>query len=158
MAIRNCAGHHRWMTAWLWIKVGTAMVGALALASVAGSSTMIEHREAGGAAVPSPSAGPNVIDFSGLRGIQFGGSMRVMKGTGIVSTSEPGCGPTFTGIREASPVFEGDRLVLIWAHAPLRTPEGVTVGTSLEDVRRAYPSAIQLARTCCYTTRASCRS
>ncbi len=132
------------MTGWLWIKLGT-MAGALALVSVASSTGVTESRgDQARLSAPARAADPNVIDFSGLRDIRFGASMSGLESTGVVSTADPACGPTFTDIKAASPVFEGDQLVLIWAHAPLRTPEGVMVGTSVDDVKRAYPSAIAL--------------
>ncbi len=98
-----------------------------------------------GATVTTRPADPNVIDFSGLRDIRIGASMAELVRTGVVTTADPVCGvASFASIPNASPVFERDRLVLIWAHAPLRTPEGVMVGTKLAEARRAYPSAIEL--------------
>jgi len=86
----------------------------------------------------------NVIDFAGVRGIAFGASLRELGAAGTVVTDTQACGPAFTAIETASPVFDADRLVLIWADPPLRTPEGVMVGTSVEEAKRAYPSAIEL--------------
>ncbi len=107
--------------------------------------------DAGGAKTTSspvtPSAAardPDVIDFGGLRDIRFGASLRALSAGGIVAVDGSACGPSFTGIPEASPVFDGDELVLIWANPPLRTPEGIMVGSSIEEARRAYPSGIEL--------------
>jgi len=133
------------MTRSLWVRVGSLVAGAVALVSVAGSTGWSPSRR-GEASTPAaaPTVDSNVIDFAGLRGIQFGASMGELEASGAVSTSEPACGPTFPDIKTASPVFDGDRLVLIWAHPPLRTPEGVTVGTSVAEAKRAYPSALAL--------------
>ena len=91
-------------------------------------------------------ADPDVIDFAGLRDIPIGASMRELTASGAVATANPGCGPAFTALPYASPVFDGDKLVLIWAHPPLRTPEGVMVGTTVDEARRAYPAAVELSR------------
>ncbi len=91
-------------------------------------------------------ADPDVIDFVGLRDILIGASMRELTASGVVATANPGCGPSFTALPYASPVFDGDELVLIWAYPPLRTPEGVMVGTSVDEARRAYPAAVELSR------------
>jgi len=91
-------------------------------------------------------ADPDVIDFVGLRDILIGASMRELTASGAVATANPGCGPSFTAVPYASPVFDGDDLVLIWAYPPLHTPEGVTVGTSVDEARRAYPAAVELNR------------
>jgi hypothetical protein len=48
------------------------------------------------------------------------------------------------GIEGASPVFEDNRLVLIWANPPLHTPEDVMVGSPMRVVRAAYPRGVTL--------------
>lgn len=118
---------HRW-----WISVGVALV---LLATLAGSPLP---------ATAVRTTDPEVIDFSGLGDIRFGASMRALEAVGVVSTSEPACGPTFTGTDAATPVFDQDRLVLIWAYAPIHTPEGIMTGSSVDQARRVYPSAVPL--------------
>jgi hypothetical protein len=81
----------------------------------------------------------------GLRGIEIGASKRDLVAAGKVSEEGP-CGPVFPDIPYASPVFDGDRLVLVWAHAPLRTPERISEGSSLAQARQAYPTAVELTR------------
>lgn len=90
--------------------------------------------------------GPDVIDFTGLRGIRFGDGLAQLSAQGVVSTAEPYCGSgySFTGIDAASPVFDQDRLVLVWADPPLHTPEDVSVGSPVDQARRAYPDALEL--------------
>jgi hypothetical protein len=96
-------------------------------------------------ATQAASRDPDVIDFGGLRDIRFGASLRQLTAAGVVAADDgAACGPRFTEIQEASPVFKGDELVLIWANPPLRTPEGIMVGSSLDEARQAYPSAISL--------------
>jgi hypothetical protein len=45
------------------------------------------------------------------------------------------------------PLFVDDRLVLLWLDAPVHTPEGVRVGSSVDEVHKAYPKATELAPT-----------
>jgi hypothetical protein len=47
-------------------------------------------------------------------------------------------------LEAASPVFDDDELVLIWAYPPLHTPENVMVGTPVLHVRAVYPAAVTL--------------
>jgi len=127
------------------------LAGALALVTVAGCGADAvgsqPNRPSGRAEAGAPlprSLDANTINFAGLRDIELGASLRELSAAGAVATEGPACGPTFTTISAASPVFDGDRLVLIWAHAPLHTPEGVMVGSSVAEVRQAYPSAVPL--------------
>jgi hypothetical protein len=96
---------------------------------------------------PAASSTPdNVIDFLGLPGLTIGSSLAELTAAGRVSTSNPGCGPAFTATENASPVFDADQLVLIWAYPPLHTPESIMVGTSVATARKAYPTAVELTR------------
>jgi hypothetical protein len=83
--------------------------------------------------------------MQGLRGIEIGATKADLVAAGLVSEEGP-CGPVFPDIPYASPVFDGDTLVLVWAHAPLRTPERISVGSTLAEARTAYPAAQELAR------------
>jgi hypothetical protein len=100
-------------------------------------------------ASPTPaqavSHGPEIVDFAGVQEIRFGDLKADLVGEGRLTAQREGCGPTFTNARELSPVFDGERLVLIWVNPPYRTPEGVTVGTPLSEALRRYPSAQPLA-------------
>ena len=89
--------------------------------------------------------GANVIDFHGLPGIAIGASLGELTTSGAITTTGPGCGPAFVAVQDASPAFDADKLVLIWAYPPLHTPEHVGVGSSIEDVRAAYPSSVNLS-------------
>lgn len=115
-----------------------------------------EPQANGAAPSPSPSpspastgsraADPNLITLRGIRDIEFGASMDALIATGQVQPEPGACGPSFPDLPNASPVFDAGRLVLIWAHAPLRTPERVMVGTPLAEARQAYPNAVELTR------------
>lgn len=97
---------------------------------------------------PAPYAitDPDVIDFTGARGVHFGETLTELVAAGFLSPtpSSVGCGRRFAGFGNADPVFEDDRLALIWAYPPLHTPEGVMVGTPLEQVKAVYPGAAPL--------------
>lgn len=97
---------------------------------------------------PSPPAGsrvdPDLVGFTGLPDIQIGASLRDLVAAGRVATPAAACGPAIVGHLGASPIFDGDRLVLLWANPPLHTVEGVMVGAPLDQVRRAYPDALDL--------------
>jgi hypothetical protein len=89
-------------------------------------------------------ASADVVDFDGVPGIAFGDTEAQLTSRGVVATPKDACGPRVVGRDELSPVFAGERLVLLWAYPPVATPEGVGVGTSVAAVRAAYPGAIAL--------------
>lgn len=95
-------------------------------------------------ASPAPSHGPQIVHFAGVQEIRFGDLRADLTSKGRLQPPREGCGPTFRGVTELSPVFDGERLVLIWVNPPYRTPEGVTVGTAVDDARRIYPTAREL--------------
>jgi hypothetical protein len=93
---------------------------------------------------PGPSYGPHVVHFDGVPGIGFGDLRESLVAAGRLATGEDACGPTLSATPEVQPVFDGEKLVLLWADPPYRTPEGVGVGSPVTDVRRAYPEAERL--------------
>jgi hypothetical protein len=88
--------------------------------------------------------GADVVDFDGVPGIAFGDTKAQLTSSGVVATPKDACGPRVVGRDQLSPVFTGERLVLLWAYPPFATPEGVGVGSSLAAVRAAYPQATAL--------------
>ncbi|WP_285791140.1 hypothetical protein [Micromonospora sp. NBRC 101691] len=114
----------------------------LTAASIAGSGSR-PHAPVG----PAEPIGPvvdEVIDLHGLAGVEFGDSQRELAERGMLQETAESCGPTLVGHETASPVFYDDRLVLLWVSAPVRTPEGVTVGTPLGELRSRFPSLTRL--------------
>ncbi|MGC4804218.1 hypothetical protein [Micromonospora sp. DT233] len=118
----------------------------LTAASIAGSGVRPQGPvDAGGGSRPPdrpgtgrPAGTGEVIDLRGLRNVEFGDTEAELTRRGILRSEVNACGPTLTGHETASPVFVDDRLVLLWLDDPARTPEGVTVGTPVEQVRSRY--------------------
>jgi len=93
----------------------------------------------------SPAAKSDVLDLHGVHNVEFGDTEQELQRRGQLDV-EPavGCGPALTEPSTVSPVFADDRLVLLWASPSVRTPEGVTAGTPVDQVRAAYPAAARL--------------
>jgi len=92
----------------------------------------------------STASAPDVVDYQGVRQMRFGETERELTDRGLVVRDVPRCGPRMARPSGAGPVFVDGRLALVWADPPLRTPEGVAVGSPLAEVRRAYPAADDL--------------
>jgi len=130
------------------------LIPALALTMVLGAllavGGAIANRETGpegsGTAPPAPPAGPpDVIRLDGLRGLEFGASEEELTRQGALLPQTTACGPRLTGLATVSPVFADDRLVLLWASPPMRTPEGIEVGTPVDTVHQTYPHVSTLS-------------
>lgn len=121
----------------------------LAASGCTGDADGPQRAPAGGTTSTPPAtrtAGPDVVDFVGLREIRFGESLADLSARGVITTAKPYCGSgySFAGIDAASPVLDRGQLVLIWAYPPLHTPENVLVGTPVEQAKTAYPAAVEL--------------
>ncbi|SDY14055.1 hypothetical protein SAMN05444365_101808 [Micromonospora pattaloongensis] len=99
-----------------------------------------EEREA----PQTPTLGPNVVHFGGVRDIRFGETTGQLTERGALDAEAHGCGPAFANLPAVSPVFADDRLVLVWMDPPQQTPEGVTVGTPVTKVRTLYSKIEEL--------------
>ncbi|MGC4769595.1 hypothetical protein ACLQ25_11520 [Micromonospora sp. DT44] len=101
-----------------------------------------------------PSAGPmpanrpagvvEIIDLNGLRDIEFGDTEAELTRRGVLRTDLDACGPVLAGHDTASPVFVEDKLVLLWVGDPMRTPEGITAGSPVQEVWDRYESVTRL--------------
>ncbi|MCP2322529.1 hypothetical protein HDA40_001036 [Hamadaea flava] len=93
---------------------------------------------------PGTSGSDDVVTFSGIADVKFGDTvadLTVEHGL----TKQPGaCVMRFGDLAGVDPVFVEDRLVLLWAHAPVRTPEGISEGSPVDAVRRAYSGEVEL--------------
>ncbi|MEV6811638.1 hypothetical protein [Micromonospora sp. NPDC051296] len=95
-------------------------------------------------AVPEPVASVTVVDLDGLADVDFGATESELTRRGILRTDVDACGPTLAGHDMVSPIFIDNRLVLLWAGDPVSTPEGITAGTPIAEVRATYPTVRQL--------------
>ncbi|WP_410814790.1 hypothetical protein [Micromonospora sp. 067-2] len=91
-----------------------------------------------------PAGSVDVIGLNGLRNIEFGVTEDELTARGILRTDLAACGPTLAGHDMVSPVFADDRLVLLWLGDPMRTPEGITTGSPVDQVWDRYPSVTRL--------------
>jgi hypothetical protein len=122
------------------------MIMAARAAVLAGLLALTTACAGGGdASPPPPIPAPDVVNYHGIRQMRFGETERALTERGLVVRDVPRCGPRMTRPNGAGPVFVDGRLALVWADPPLRTPEGIAVGSALADVRRAYPNADNLA-------------
>ncbi|MFG1950712.1 hypothetical protein [Micromonospora sp. NPDC048830] len=84
-----------------------------------------------------PAGNDVVVDLNGLPDVEFGDTEEDLTRRGLLQAGVDACGRTLAG-HAASPVFVDDRLVLLWVDDPFRTPEGISVGASVEEVRARY--------------------
>ncbi|RIV32610.1 thioredoxin domain-containing protein [Micromonospora radicis] len=116
-------------------------IAALLLAaSVSGSGPMPPDT----IAVREPVASVSVVDLDGLADVDFGDTEAELTRRGILRTDVDACGPTLAGHDTVSPIFIDDRLVLLWAGDPARTPEGIAAGSPIAEVRASYPAVREL--------------
>jgi hypothetical protein len=124
----------------------------LTAASIAGSGVRPQGSvETGGGSRPPdpldaarPSGTVEVVDLDGLPDVEFGDTGTDLARRGILSSGVDACGPALAGHGGTSPVFVDDRLVLLWLDDPVRTPEGITVGTPVGEIRSRYRSVSRL--------------
>ncbi|MEU8017228.1 hypothetical protein AB0B74_14820 [Micromonospora parva] len=91
-----------------------------------------------------PVGSVEIIDLNGLRNIEFGVTEDELTRRGILRTSLDACGQVLAGHDTVSPVFVDDKLVLLWVGDPMRTPEGITVCSPVDQVWDSYPQVSRL--------------
>ncbi|MDI1464271.1 hypothetical protein QEZ54_25185 [Catellatospora sp. KI3] len=117
------------------------MLGGAACAAQATNATHTTPER--GSVVASVAQGPDIVDLQGVRGMRFGATRGDLDSR--LDKSRAGCSSQATGMPEGSLVFgPDDRLALVWFDSPLRTPEGVHTGSTVAEVRGAYPQAQRL--------------
>lgn len=127
--------------------VATALLAMAATLTVACGDTSPTEPPAGLIEPPAsaePSYGPQVVHLGGVGELRLGETERELADRGVVVVDVPGCAPRATH-SGAGPVFVDGRLTLIWADPPLRTPEGLGVGSTIAEVRRVHPDVTKLA-------------
>lgn len=91
--------------------------------------------------VPTRSA--EIVDITGIGDVKIGSTRAEI--SEHLHTQLPGCNTQLASHPQGSLVFTSDDIfVLIWFEAPLRTPDGVTTGTSVSMIKTAYPQATEL--------------
>jgi hypothetical protein len=95
-------------------------------------------------AVREPVASVSVVDLDGVAEVDFGDSESELARRGILRTDVDACGPTLAGHDMISPIFVDDRLVLLWAGDPVRTPEGIAAGSPIAEVMASHPTVREL--------------
>jgi hypothetical protein len=118
-----------------------AFIAALLVAASAAGSGV---RPLGPQVPARPIGAAEVVSLDGLHGVEFGATEEDLTRRGMLETGTDACGPALTGHGSASPIFVDDRLVLLWLDDPMSTPEGITVGSPVTEVRASYPSALPL--------------
>jgi hypothetical protein len=121
----------------------SAIPVALTLAGLVGSAGLVG---CGDTANPAPAAteDPRVVSHLGRLEIQFGDTRAELQHDQGMVQRAGDCAPRLPGNPALSPVFDRDRLVLLWVDPPLRTPSGVMVGTPVDQVLEAYPEIEEL--------------
>ncbi|MEU8000798.1 hypothetical protein AB0B66_06515 [Catellatospora sp. NPDC049111] len=84
--------------------------------------------------------GPDIVHLQGVRDVRFGAKRAELEHR--LDKARTGCSTQVTGMPQGNLVFAADdRLVMMWFDAPLRTPEGVHTGSTVQEARTAYPKA-----------------
>ncbi|GAA1879284.1 hypothetical protein [Asanoa iriomotensis] len=120
--------------------VPLVIVGLVLIALLTAYSTQ-QRPSTAYASASSSATRASVVDFQGVSGAPLGATDADLTSQGAMAKPANACGPVLTGVSEAHPVFADGQLVLLWANPPLKTPEGVGVGTSLAAAKAAYPQA-----------------
>jgi hypothetical protein len=116
-----------------------AIMAAVGVVTVVG---LVEHRKEGDTPTTRTPAG--VVNFSGVDDVHFGATSRELTRDHGLTRRPQDCAPILPKQSLVSPVLVDDKLVLLWVNPPLHTPEGITVGSPVSQVRAAYPQAQQL--------------
>ncbi|WP_290859729.1 hypothetical protein [Hamadaea sp.] len=99
---------------------------------------------------PAPSSAPaatgsdQVVTFAGIADVRFGDTVAELTADHGLTKPPGACVMQFADLTGVDPVFVDNRLVLLWAHAPVRTPEGISEGSAVDAVRQAYSGEVEL--------------
>ena len=80
----------------------------------------------------------DVVTFDGIDDVHFGDSVGALATSHGFKDDPAACTRTFSDLQGVDPVVAEDKLVLMWVNAPVHTPEGIAVGSSVSAVRAAY--------------------
>jgi hypothetical protein len=114
-----------------------AVILAMSLAALGlGAATAVAQTTS-----PVQVVDPDVVTPQGLARIEIGDARADLQRDHGLAQRPGDCAPRLPDHPSASPVFDDDRLVLLWADPPLRTPDGIAVGTPVTEVRSTHPDA-----------------
>lgn len=80
----------------------------------------------------------DVVTFDGIGDVHFGDSIGALAASHGFKDDPSACTRTLSDLQGVDPVVADGKLVLMWVNAPVHTPEGITVGSSVSAVRSAY--------------------
>lgn len=123
---------------------GAIVAVVIALAWLAGmAADLVSGRvyQARLAAVQAPTAVQtrrDVVTFQGLGDVHFGDSVGRLAVSHGFKDDPSTCTRSFSDLPNVEPVAADGKLVLMWVDAPVHTPEGISVGSTVSAVRAAY--------------------
>ena len=88
----------------------------------------------------------DVVTFDGIADVHFGDSVASLAAAHGLREDPAACTRTFSDLQNVDPVVAEGKLVLMWVNAPVRTPEGITVGSPVAAVRSAYATGQDVAQ------------
>jgi hypothetical protein len=91
-----------------------------------------------------PATDPPVVTPAGLDKVAVGDLRGTLTRDHGLREGPGDCGPRLPAYPSVSPVFDGDRLVLLWADPPVQTAQGLSVGSPVAQVREVHPGAEEL--------------
>lgn len=92
-----------------------------------------------GGAQPNVGSDSPVVTADGLSDVRVGDTRTTLVHEQGLRQRPGDCSPRLPQHPSVSPVFDDDELVLLWADPPVRTPDGIGVGSPVDEVRAAYP-------------------
>jgi hypothetical protein len=115
------------------LLLGAVIVGVILLVSAGRDRTRHPSQ--------TPSVPAGQVNFTGTGDIHFGTTTALLQRDHGLIRKPDSCSPSITDTPLISPVFVDNKLALMWIKAPLHTPEGITVGSPVNQVRAVYPQA-----------------
>lgn len=125
-------------------QVIRTLVAAVLLGVLSSCADSVSSRPGAPAPAPSAPSAAHTVSYDGVPGITLGAMSTDLVSRGRLNAESPGCAQQLVGTPELSPVFDAGRLVLLWVYPPYETPEGIHVGSTVDEVRHAYPVATAL--------------
>jgi hypothetical protein len=126
--------------------IAVILAAGLIVLGLTASTTAVTSSPGGvnDAASPGGVTDPDVVTTQGLAQIQVGDARAGLARDRGLTQRAGDCAPRLPDHPAASPVFDNDRLVLLWADPPLHTPEGIAVGTPVTTLHEVHPEGEHL--------------